>query len=124
MSITKTAQSLTAQLKDVAQAFCLEVWNEALNAAGVSAKSNLSEAYKVYYSPALCIAPNSAPPSPNPRSVSSVPKSTTTSTTPPYSGKEKEQPTPTPIVELESGVVVKVEQLKMKKKNKEKEITA
>lgn len=38
--MTKTAKSLTA-LRDVAQAFCLIVWGEALNVAGVSADLNL-----------------------------------------------------------------------------------
>ena len=28
LSMTKTAQYLTAQLKDVAQAFCLEIWGQ------------------------------------------------------------------------------------------------
>ena len=35
--MTKTAQSLTAQLRDVAWAFCIEIWGKALNAARVSA---------------------------------------------------------------------------------------
>lgn len=33
--MTKTAQILTSQLRDVAQDFCLEVWNKALNVARV-----------------------------------------------------------------------------------------
>ena len=39
--MTKTAQSLIAQLRDVARAFCLEVWGEALNATGVGVDSDL-----------------------------------------------------------------------------------
>ena len=37
LSKRHTTQSLTTQLRDVARAFCIEVWGEALNAAGVSA---------------------------------------------------------------------------------------
>ena len=39
--MTKVEESLTAQLRDVARAFCLEVWGQALNAAGVDTKSEL-----------------------------------------------------------------------------------
>ena len=39
--MTKTAESLTAQLRDVAHAFCLKVWGQALNAAGVDTESKL-----------------------------------------------------------------------------------
>ncbi|KAL0004902.1 hypothetical protein SO802_012463 [Lithocarpus litseifolius] len=39
IGMIKTAQSLTAQLRDVARAFCIEVWGKALNAAGVSANA-------------------------------------------------------------------------------------
>ena len=33
--MTMIAQSQTAQLKDISWDFCLEVWGQALNAAGV-----------------------------------------------------------------------------------------
>ena len=114
--MTKTAQSLTAQLKDVARTFCVEVWSKALNTTGVMANSDLRGANKVYYPPALCLTPSIAPPPPNLSSTSSVPKSTTTSTTKPASRKDKEQPTSTPVVLLESEEVTEVEQLKRKKK--------
>ena len=39
--MTKTVESLTAQLRDVAHAFCLKVWGQALNAAGVDIESKL-----------------------------------------------------------------------------------
>jgi len=55
--MTKTAESLTAQLRDVAHAFCLKVWGQALNVAGVDTKSKLQAPDKVYYPPALCLAP-------------------------------------------------------------------
>lgn len=58
LSMTKTTQNLTAQLKDVAQAFCLEIWGQALTAAGVSTKSELRAPDRVYYPPALCLAPS------------------------------------------------------------------
>ena len=46
--MTKTAQSLTAQLRDVARAFCLEVQGEALNAVGVDTDAELRGSDKVY----------------------------------------------------------------------------
>lgn len=79
--MTKTAQSLTAQLRDVAQAFCVEVCGDALNVAGVDVESNLRGANKVYYLLAFRIAPSTTPPPPSPSFASSVPKSTTTSAT-------------------------------------------
>ena len=88
--MTKTAH-LTTQLRDVAWAFCFEVWGEALNAAGVNVDSELREADKVYYPQALCIALSSTPIPPNPSSTSSVPKPTMTSTSVSSSEKEKEQ---------------------------------
>ena len=90
--MTKTTQSLIAQFKDVARAFCAEVWSEALNIAGVIANSDLKGADKVYCPPALRLAPSIAsPPPPNPNLASSVPQSTITSATKPASRKDKEQ---------------------------------
>lgn len=122
--MTKIAQSLVAQLKDVSRAFCLEVWGEAFNAARVDVESDLRGADTVYYPLALRIALSSALPPPNPSSASSAPNSTITSTiTPIFRKKKKEQQTPTPVVELEPEEVVEVEQLKWKKKDKEKDVT-
>jgi len=59
--VTKTAESLTAQLRDVAQAFCLEVWGQALNVARVSTESELRAFEKVYYPPALHLVPTPPP---------------------------------------------------------------
>ena len=39
--MTKAAESLTAQLREVARAFCLEVQDQALNAARVCTESEL-----------------------------------------------------------------------------------
>lgn len=66
--MTKIAQSLTIQLRDVAWAFYAEVWSEALNVVGVKTDSDLRGADKVYY------LPSTAPPSPNPSSTSYPPK--------------------------------------------------
>ena len=55
--MTKVAKSLTAQLKDFARAFCLEVWGQALTAAGVDTESELRPPDKVYYPPSLRLAP-------------------------------------------------------------------
>lgn len=60
--MTKAAKSLTAQLRDVARAFCLEVWGQVLNAAGVDADSELRAPEKVYYPLALCLPPTLPPP--------------------------------------------------------------
>ena len=69
-SMTKTAESRTAQLRDVACAFCFEVWGQAMNAIGVSTESELRAPDKVHYPSALRLAitfpqppadPNSAP---------------------------------------------------------------
>jgi len=122
--MTKTAQSLTAQFRDIPWAFCLEVWGDALNTAGVSADADLRGTDKVYYLLALSIAPSFAPPSPDPTSASSAPKSTTIPTSTPFAGKEKEQQPPSLVVKLEPKDVVEVEQLKKKKKKKEKEVAA
>ena len=122
--MTKTTQSLTAQLRDVAWTFCAEVWSEALNTAGVMADSDLRGANKVYYPLALCLTPSIASPPPNPSSTSSTPQSTITSATKPASRIDKEQPNSTPVVELEFEEVAEVEQLNRKKKDKEKKVAA
>ena len=57
--MTMTAKSLTAQIRDVARAFCLEVWGQALNIVMVSTESELRAPDKVYYPPALRLAPTS-----------------------------------------------------------------
>ena len=51
--MTKTTQSLTTQLRDVARTFCVEVQSKALNIARVEADSDLRGANKVYYPSAL-----------------------------------------------------------------------
>lgn len=119
--MTKTAQSLIAQLRDVARAFYLEVQGEALNAAGVSADSELRAIDKVYYPLALRIAPSRTQPQVDLSSVFALAQSTTTSAGTPAAEKEQDQPTPILVVEMESKEVAEVGKLKRKKKEKEKE---
>ena len=121
--MTKTAQSLIAQLRDVAQAFCLEVWNEALNVVGVNAKSKRQAADKVYYPPTLRIASRLTQPQANLSSTSISAKPTTTSAVTPVAEKEQDQPTLVVVVDVESEEVAEVEKLKRKKKEKEKEVS-
>ena len=115
-SMTKTAYSLIAQLKDIARAFCLEFWGEALNVVGVDANAELRRFDKVFYPPTLRLALSST--HPNSSSASSAPKSTTVPTSTPSTRKEKEHQLSSPVIELESEDIVEVEQLKRKKKEK------
>lgn len=120
--MTKTAQSLTAQLKDIAQAFCLEVWGHALTIARVSTKSKLRAPDRVYYSPTLRLAPSLSQPSADPGFASasdSVQPATTPATTP-ATEKGQEQPPLVAVVDVEAEEAAEVGQLKRKKKEKEK----
>lgn len=67
--MTKTAQSLTDQPRDVAQAFCLEVWGQALSVAGVNTDLELRALDKVYYPPTLRLTPILTQPSADPSST-------------------------------------------------------
>ncbi|KAL0008119.1 hypothetical protein SO802_009621 [Lithocarpus litseifolius] len=119
--ITKTAQSLTAQLQDVARAFCLELWGEALNEAGVSTELELRAPNKLYYPPALRLAPGLTQPLADPSSSAASAQPTTTSTATLVAEKEQDQTLPISGVDVDSEEVAKVGQLKRKKKEKEKE---
>lgn len=119
--MTKTTQSLTAQLRDVARVFCVEVWNEALNSIRVNVDSELRESEKVYYPQPLCIAPSPTSAFPDPSSTSLMPKPALISASATSSDKE-EQPQ-SPIVELRPEEVIEVEQQKKKKKEKAKDVT-
>ena len=99
VGMTKMAKSLTAQLKDVARAFYLEVWGQALNAARITIESELRALDKVYYPPTLPLAPSLSQPSTD---LSQAPTSSLTqlATIPsatPAKDKEKEQPSPTKV---------------------------
>ena len=121
--MTKTAQNLIAQLKDVTQAFCLEIWGHALTAAGVSTKSELRAPDIVYYLPALCLAPSLSQPSADlgsaPASGLVQPATTLAATL--ATEKGKEQLPSVVVVDVEIDEAAKVGQLKRKKKEKEKE---
>ena len=102
-SMTKAAESLTTQLKDVARAFCLEVWGQALNAVGVSIELELRTLDKVYYPATLHLDPSPPQPTANP---SSAPTSSSTqlASTPSATlakDKEKEHPTLAIVVDME-----------------------
>ena len=123
-SMTKTAQNLTAQLRDVARAFCLEVWGEALNAAGVSIELELRALDKVYYPPALCLTPSLTQPSVNPSSAAASAQSTTTSVATLMAEKQQDQAPPVYVVDVDSKEAAEVRQLKRKKNEKKKEASA
>ena len=122
--MTKAAVSLIAQLCDVACAFCLEVWGQALNAAGVDTESELRASNKVYYPSALHLAPTLPQPLTNPSlalpssSEQNDPNPSPTSS----KGKEtmKELPPPNIVVDVEAEEEV-VEGVPSKRKKKEKE---
>lgn len=112
--MTKTAQSLIAQLRDIARAFCLDVWGEALNTAGVSTKLELRAPDRVYYPPTLRLAPNPPQPS-NVLGLASAPTSTSVQPTTilaakPTTETKQDQPPPTIVVDVESKDVVEEEE--------------
>ena len=120
--MTKSTQSLTVELRDVARAFYLEVRGEAINATGVGVDSDLGGGgHKVYYLLALRFATSSTLPQPDPSSNSLAPKSMVAPTSEPSTKKEKQ--TPALVVKLESEEVEEAEKLKKKKKGKEKNVT-
>ena len=119
--ITKTAQCLTAQLQDVARAFCLGLWGQALTATGVSTESKLSAPDKVYYPPTLRLAPSPTQPAADPSFASTSTQPTTASTAIPVVEKKQDQPPPLSVVDVDSKEAVEVGLLKRKKKEKEKE---
>lgn len=113
--MTKTTQSLAAQLRDIARAFCLEVWGEALNVTRVNANSELRGPSNIYYLPALHVAPSPSPPMFDSTLPSSVPPPSD-----PFIKKERIEAKQ--MVELES-VEAKVEERPKGKGNgKEKKI--
>ena len=121
--MTKTAESLTTQLRDIARAFCLEVWGQALIAVGVNTELKLKAPNRVYCLPALRLAPSPSQPSTDPglAPTSSSEQPTATPPATPAKEKEKEHLAPTNVVNMETEEVVEVAQLKRKKKEKEQE---
>ena len=124
--MTKEVESLTSQLRDVARAFYLEVWGQALDAVGVSTESELWAFDKVYYPPTLRLVPNLPQPPTDPSFAppSSLAQPNHVPSPTLVKGKEKKKELPLPanvqVVEVEEEVV-KVVQLKRKKKEKEQE---
>lgn len=117
--MNKTTKSLTAKLRDVARAFCLEVQGEALNATGVDASQNLKGPSSVYYPLAFRIAPIPTPlvPSSTPASLTLQPLVTPSS----KPSVEKEKQGPIQVVELEVEEAEEGVQPQGKGKEKEKD---
>lgn len=118
VGMTKTAQSLIAQLWDVTQAFWLEMWGGTLNAAGVDASSGLKGTSSVYYPSTFRIAPNSTPPMASSTPAPSKLQSLAVSSFEPSVEKEKQGLTQ--VVELEAKEAEASSQPKGKGKEKEK----
>ena len=53
MGVAETEEALKAKVSGVCRNYCLQVWNEALNQAGVKASSALKKVENVYYPPAI-----------------------------------------------------------------------
>ena len=62
VGITETEKALKAEVSGVCRAYCLQVWNEALNLAGVEASLALRIAENVYYPPTIRAPSSSASP--------------------------------------------------------------
>ena len=53
MGVAETEEALKVEVVRVRRTYCLQVWNAALNQAGVEDSSVLRRAESVYYSPAI-----------------------------------------------------------------------
>ena len=93
------------------------MWGQALTAAGVNTESKLRAPNRVYYPPALCLAPSLSQPSVDPSSAptSSSAQPATTPFATPAKEKVKEHPAPVNVVEVETEEVAEVAQMKRKK---------
>ena len=60
MGVAETEKALRAKVLGVCRAYCLQVWNEALNLARVEASSALRRAENVYYLPTIRAPDSSA----------------------------------------------------------------
>ena len=97
------------------------MWGQALTIAGISIESELSAPDKVYYPPALHLAPNPIQLAIDPIFVSTSAQPTIALAATPMVEKEQDQPPPLSVVDVDSEEATKVGQLKRKKKEKEKE---
>jgi len=53
VGVAKTEKALSVEVSEVCRSHCLQVWNEALNQAGVEASSAFRRAESVYYPPVI-----------------------------------------------------------------------
>ena len=53
VEVAETEEAFRTEVSGVCRNYCLQVWNEALNQAGVEASSALRRAESVYYPPAI-----------------------------------------------------------------------
>ena len=53
MGVAKIEEALRAEVLEVCRYYCLQVWNEALNQAGVEASFALKRAESAYYPPTI-----------------------------------------------------------------------
>lgn len=60
IGVKETKETLRAQVTEVYRGYCLRVWTEALNFAGVDASLELRRPENVFYPPALRIATSGA----------------------------------------------------------------
>lgn len=70
IGVAEIEENLRAQVFRVCKGYCLQVWNEALNQAGVDASSTLRRAKNVFYPPAIQAS------SPSSSKAKSAPKDT------------------------------------------------
>ena len=61
MGVAETEEALMAEVLEVCRHYCLQVWNEVLNQAGVEASSALRSAESVYYPPVIRLSISSVP---------------------------------------------------------------
>ena len=54
VGVAKTEEALKAEVSKVSRFYCLQVWNEALDQAGVKPSFALRRAKSVYYPPVIC----------------------------------------------------------------------
>ena len=59
VGVAETEEAFRVEVSEVCRFYCLQVWNEALDQAGVEASFALRWAESVYYPPAIC-APGSS----------------------------------------------------------------
>ena len=87
IGVVEIEEALMAEVSRVCRNYCLQVWNEALNQAGVEASSVLRKAENVYYPPVIRAASSSSSKANAPPFSSSPPK---VAKEPGVNGKEAE----------------------------------